>query len=181
MSRIADLIALVPPPIEPRDANGDWEVVENDLGIVLPHDYKEYIQCYGTGTFCSAFWIPSPFNRVRRSSKQALTARQYWLWWVGIYDDWQQSPKDKPYPIYPSKPGLFPWGIYGDIDALSWYTSGNPDQWHVVYFHQGQSFFDLRGLGFLDFLITALYGSVPLPERVIGQGMLELPREFKPD
>src|SRR5262249_10794441 len=113
-SSIQELLSLVPPAPEPKDAKGDWNKVEGDLGLALPEDYKQFITHYGRGTLCNLFWFASPFNCVDPPTRRPVSAREYWTSWAGIYNDWGKTKRDIPFPVYPTIPGLFPWGIYGD-------------------------------------------------------------------
>src|SRR5262245_34542462 len=45
------LIASIPPPQRPSGVSGSWDVVEHDLGLKLPDDYKRFVSTYGTGGF----------------------------------------------------------------------------------------------------------------------------------
>jgi hypothetical protein len=167
---------LVPPPTRPVDAEGDWIACEVELGLQLPLDYKNYISTYGRG-YCSAFDIPSPFTKVRPWKTAPKSPREWWVEWVGIYDDWGKTPRKIPYPVYPDVPGLLPWAIYGDVDVLSWYTRGAPGQWPLVYLGREEGFLEIPRMGFTDFLVAALEGTAPLPASVLAP---DLPRVFTP-
>ena len=175
-----ELLVRVPPPAKPNNASGDWKQVEESLGMVLPDDYKEFINSYGSGTLCSLFSIPSPFNIIRFSTKERISPREYWLSWVEIYQDWEQAGRQIAYPVYPSTPGLFPCGRYGDVDILNWFTVGEASQWHIVFFSREHSLAEIRGFGFATFLLAALKGTVPLPEKVLGKHVMDMPSVFEP-
>ena len=185
-SSMQELLSLVPPPEEPKDAKGDWNKVEGDLGLGLPEDYKQFITHYGRGTLCNLFWFASPFNCVDPTicvgpkAGRPVSAREYWTFWAGIYNDWGKTERNIPFPVYPTTPGLFPWGIYGDTDVLSWYTLGEPQQWEILYLDRQSRFLELKGLGFLGFLLAALKGTVPLPDDAFGKDMLDQPRVYTP-
>lgn len=176
-----ELLSLVATPQAPKDANADWNKVEGDLGLRLPEDYKHFITHYGRGTLCNVLWFASPFNCLDPPTRRAVSAREYWTSWAGIYNDWGRTKREVTRPVYPEIPGLFPFGIYGDTDVLSWYTVGEPQQWEVLYFDRQGRFLEVKGLGFLDFVLAALNGSVPLPDDVFGKDMLDQPRIYTPD
>ena len=48
---LSRLHALVPPPANPFYSSGDWSLVEQELGLRLPDDYKQLIESYGQGMF----------------------------------------------------------------------------------------------------------------------------------
>jgi hypothetical protein len=154
----AELRRLVPPPDEAHNAIGDWAACERELGHPLPDDYKEFISAYGSGILCALFDIPSPFSLTQLGK---VAPREWWVQWAGIYDASGETPTELPYPAYPSIPGLLPWGLYGDVNVLSWYTGGDPSRWHVVYQHREDGFFEVPGMGFAAFLVAALNGTVP--------------------
>ncbi len=177
-SLLQELARLVPPPAEPKHAKGDWKSLEQDMGLVLPGDYEEYIELYGSGTMCAYFAIDSPFSLA---SHYKVTTREGWLKWTGIYHCWGEEPESEvPFPLYPKVPGLLPWGIYGDVDVLGWLTDTDPTCWHIVYMDREKGFFDLPGVGFLAFLLAAIKGEAPLPESVLGKHVLSVPHVFKP-
>jgi hypothetical protein len=45
------LCQLAAPPKDPVCNNGDWRVVETELAIELPADYKQLIDTFGQGVF----------------------------------------------------------------------------------------------------------------------------------
>ena len=46
---LKSIAKLVAPPSLPRGLNRSWKVVEREVGLALPADYKEFIDAYGTG------------------------------------------------------------------------------------------------------------------------------------
>jgi hypothetical protein len=174
---IEELRRLVPPPAAPNGAAGDWAACEQELQLRLPEDYKEFISTYGSGTLCGLFEISSPFSSPLLWK---TNVRDWWMRWAGIYDCWGEVPRVLPYPRYPAVPGLLPWATYGDVDVLSWYTLGEPQQWCVVYDDWEEGFIEVPGLGFAGFLVAALRGTVPLPERIFGKHVLGEPRGYEP-
>jgi hypothetical protein len=174
---VEKLRRLVPPPVGPIGADGDWAACEREMGLRLPEDYKEFISAYGGGTLCRLFEISSPFSSplLWRTG-----VRDWWVRWAEIYDCFGEVPRALPYPRYPAIPGLLPWGTYGTADVLSWYTAGSPDQWRVVYDDREEGFVEVPGLSFAGFLVAALKGTVPLPERVFGKHAMDEPRVYEP-
>jgi hypothetical protein len=61
MRAIDKLIAKYPPPPEvvDRGIEDDWAAVHQRIGSVLPRDYKDFINAYGS-VYIDKFW--SPFN-----------------------------------------------------------------------------------------------------------------------
>jgi hypothetical protein len=178
MPSIADLIRVVPPPKMPLAASGDWSEVEREMGLVFPNDYKEFIANYGAGAFCSYLLIHSPFLFKVPPWTEIVSPKVGWTWWSGIYSDWDPSSPKLKFGVYPEVPGLLPCGLYGDIDVLGWLTDEQPDKWYVVYFSR-QGLFELKGIGFLDFLLGSLEGKIPLPASVFGKEIQKAPRIYK--
>lgn len=175
---IQELLQLVPPPSDAQDAHGDWKRLESDLGLSLPADYKHYIEEYGSGTLCTLFEIGSPFGLESHYKKSVKDA---WHSWAGIYHSWGDvSESELPFPIYPSVPGLLPWGTYGDVDVIGWLTDPDPSLWYIVYKDQYEGFFELRDFGFSKFLVSALKGDSPLPDSVMSKQIVNARRTFVP-
>lgn len=174
---IEELRRMIPPPTVPKGADGDWATCERDLGLHLPEDYKEFISIYGSGVLCHLFAISSPFSSPLLWK---TGVRDWWIRWAGIYDCWGEVERQLPYSRYPAVPGLLPWGTVGDVDILSWHTEGEPHQWYVIYDDQHEGFIEVPGLGFAEFLVTALKGTSPLTESVFGKELLDRPFEYNP-
>jgi hypothetical protein len=47
-SHIRKLMQVLPPPESPKNNQGDWNAVKKYLGTILPSDYKEFTEAYGT-------------------------------------------------------------------------------------------------------------------------------------
>src|SRR5262249_40247229 len=139
---IEDIRALLPTPASPVGLVRPWQEVEQQLGVLLPTDYKQFIDLYGSGVVCGSVTVwnfrdTSLFKKplqdglcgkgsvIRLYERAGLEARCHW-----------------PYPTYPEPGGLLPFATVLDIHNLNWLTTGAPDQWEVVYW-----FFD--GLEFI--------------------------------
>jgi hypothetical protein len=173
---IEELRCLVPPPAHPNGAQGDWKVCEDELGLRLPQDYKDFISLYGSGTLCGLFEISSPFSSPLLWK---TSVREWWARWARIYDCWGECPRDMPYATYPDVPGLLPWATYGTVDVLSWYTAGEPHEWCVVYDDREEGFVEVPDIGLGAFLVAALKGTVPLPEHIFGKDVLDAPHVYE--
>ena len=77
------LLKVLPPPIEPYgiDPGETWAKAEDELGIRLPSDYRQFVDRYGTGCIDGFLWVHSPLasipglNLIRRATRQ-LEARK---------------------------------------------------------------------------------------------------------
>ncbi|MFI1064070.1 SMI1/KNR4 family protein [Streptomyces spororaveus] len=55
---IEHLTRAIPPTDAPRAH--DWTRVEEELGTILPSDYKQLVDLYGGGLFDDAIWVLEP-------------------------------------------------------------------------------------------------------------------------
>lgn len=176
---IGKLLALVPPPARRKNALGDWKEIEREFGLELPQDYKEFIEHYGSGVLCASIRIWSPFEFLKHPKHKG--PRRGWIHLTGIYTDWQGKPVGLPYPVFPEISGLLPWGVYADVDALAWYTKGEPKEWYTILHSLETEFIELKGIGFADFLLAAIEGKLSLPSDLLLQHVAEAPRTFEPE
>ena len=170
---------LLPPPASPRGLDRPWDVVEQQIGLPLPADYKAFIDLYGTGKVSSAdgwadIWNFRDKSLFGRSVSEGLSGpesvAQFYRRRVNT-TDWPC-----PFPIYPEPGGLLPFGSVVDVQHLNWLTTGPPDRWDVVYFHfDGLEFTRLEGDSFSRCLLKMLrqeYSGLARPSS------LEPPFEF---
>lgn len=128
---------VLPPP-EPAIETGSataWASVEEDLGLALPSDYKQFIARYGTGSIDRSLVVFNPFARFEtlRLDRRNLISRQ-----IGPFRlHREEEGMDVPYPLYPEPGGLLPWGRTTRGGFLFWITVGDPDGWTVVVGDEG--------------------------------------------
>lgn len=125
-----ELRMLVPSPEMPvgKGTRGQWDAVEEVLRTRLPQDYKQLVDCYGIGWFANWICVFSPFS----DEFNLITMQQ------SILDRHRQGQRTSPeyappYPAFPEPGGLLPWGQDDNAGVFCWLTSGNPDDWPVVY------------------------------------------------
>jgi hypothetical protein len=127
MSYRDELTRLVPPPTSPAAARGDWGIVERELGLVLPVDYKAVVSTYGSGKFFRFVSVFSPFVANRpwslgyQAQIQADNFRAYTAEGFRV-----------PFPIYPAPGGLVCFGTTENCNCLNWLTAGHPDRWGLA-------------------------------------------------
>lgn len=81
--------------------------------------------------------------------------------------------------IYPENPGLLGFGSYADKDTVAWNTVGSPEEWPIVFHDPETGFHELKGVGFLDFVISVLEESSTLHKSgVIRMGNMKGPHTF---
>ena len=155
---IHQLKSLVPPPIRPFEVGSieQWQAIEQNLGLVLPADYRDFVFTYGTGLFAQLYRVYNPFSTNDWMNLSTSIGRDCG-WIRETKRDW---PNRVPYPIFPESSGLLPWGNDENGNHYYWITSGSPDSWLVVSD-------ELRGEGFreygkcmTDFLCEVLTGKI---------------------
>jgi hypothetical protein len=48
---ISDMTAVIAPPTDGLEPDVDWKAFEHRFGQPLPHDHKDFIDCFGQGSF----------------------------------------------------------------------------------------------------------------------------------
>lgn len=162
---LEELLKIVPPPEEPIEASteAEWARVQSRLGIVLPPDYKRYINQYGSGRIGAFLLVLNPF-----SASHYLNLFQASVDWIGelrqLKSKWGEI--ECPYPLYPQSGGLLPWGYTENGNRLYWRTVGEAENWPIVVNEaRGPQFeeFDHTMHGFLVKLLTGMLQSHLLP------------------
>ena len=125
---VQELIAVLPPPAEPRETQGDWAKVEAEIGTALPADFKDYIARYGTGVVCDFLWPLNPF--AANDNINLLTEIRFQL--ETLRATREKFPKRFTYAIFPEPGGYLPWGRSENGDVMHWKTVGAPDEWTVA-------------------------------------------------
>ena len=124
---LTSLRTIIAPPDLPRESGSPaaWAAVEEELGIALPNDYKEYVHTFGTGKIADFVLPYNPFsdnrflNLLKQVPKQVGTLRQ-------MKEEFGEE--ECPYPLYPDPAGLLPWGCTDNGNILFWLTTGHPDE-----------------------------------------------------
>ncbi len=141
------LVALVPPPAVPVDAEADWPSVEAVLGVSLPADYKELITRYGSGEFCDLVH-PLTADGLLSRGLDALEIER------------ELADEDAPYPLHPEPGGLLPWGTTSNGHLLCWRT----DDWTVVVYAPRDGDYEAYPTSVTGFLHGWLTGALtPFP------------------
>jgi SMI1-KNR4 cell-wall len=172
-----ELLRVLPPPKRPLDQRGDWASVEAALGLRLPSDYKEFISVYGSGRIGTSLVIANPFHWLRHGQ----SVRATWSDWAKFYPDIAEYGEVIPYPVYPQPGGLLPFGEFGDVNILNWLTVGEPDLWPFLYYDRDQGFFEIKGLGAVEFILEAVTQRSPLMIRTNDESAFEPPCDFEAD
>ncbi len=151
---------LLKPPESPIDV--DESVLQGNivqLGVEFPEDFMAYSRVYGSGTisvtaysweiyssFCPKFpKFVNKFFRREDSYRKAMDTDNLDL------------------GLFPEPGGLLPFGHRDDL-YFTWKTEGSPDDWKVVVIWlYEESGYEAFSVGFLDFLLNILNGSMKMP------------------
>jgi SMI1-KNR4 cell-wall len=155
MVTIEDLVALVPPPVSPVDAIGDWAAVEAAIGVRLPTDFKALISRYGAGEFNGLIRPLTPFDPETTLIDWSNTLDN-----EGSFRD--LFPEQCPYPFYPEPGGLLTWATTSDGAIMYWLTDGEPDDWKVVAYDYDGYGYEPQDVGTVAFLYEWLSGTRPV-------------------
>jgi hypothetical protein len=147
---LSHLRQVAPPPTAPVGAGTpqQWTIVEAELGLELPADYKALVDTYRAGKFADFIFVYTPF--ARNPSLNLLDQRELNL---AAYKTMQvEAPNSAPYPAYPEAGGVLPWAHTENGDVLYWLTVGPSDAWPTIAIgsrHATQQRYDLTTTEFL--------------------------------
>jgi len=122
------LTKILPPPIQPVEACGSWSNIEEALGALLPADFKEFIETYGSGTIAQFMSVLNPFSD--RPGLKLLERPQRQLDALRVLQD--EFGEQNPFPLYPAPRGLLPVAITDNGDVVHWRTNGEAVDWPMV-------------------------------------------------
>lgn len=110
------------PPSEPHVIGNDqgWSEFENKLGIILPEDYKRFINIYGTGGIDDFIWILNPFvqeKNINFMNRMMVMSHAY-------LESKNKFPQYYKHKVFPEKGGLLPWAYTDNGDEIYWLTEG---------------------------------------------------------
>jgi hypothetical protein len=153
---IEPLKALVPPPAHPSEVGTlqQWQAVERQLGLVLPTDYREFIFSYGTGLFADFYRIYNPFAVSAYTAFIPSVLRTC----AGAREIKGKFSDRVPFPLFPDRPGLLPWGNDENGNDYFWLTEGDPDTWKVLSDEVRGDGFQEYGCTMTEFLTGILLG-----------------------
>jgi hypothetical protein len=129
---IEELTHVVPPPEHPVETArpGQWEAVQQALGMRLPADLRDFGITYGTGYFDDPgrlrIYVWNPFGTHYR--RQVASAYRHLM---TIYE-LGHRPLDYPEGELPPDPVYLPWGSDIDGNFLCWLRQGEADAWPIV-------------------------------------------------
>ncbi|USA45403.1 SMI1/KNR4 family protein [Acinetobacter sp. C26M] len=157
---IDDLVKEMLPPKEPSEVpnnlnNQLWDTIESKLGLVIPNDYKEFIQIYGSGSIDSFLTIFNPFSEnININLIDQLYVQSE------VYKDLKSYGEEVPYDFFPLKNGILPFGMTDNGDVLFWQVNDLPKEWNVIINEARSSNWDVLKISMTDFLLGILQRKV---------------------
>lgn len=138
------------------DTKEKWDVVESQVGAILPPDYKEFINEYGTVSINNFIWILTPFdedeyvNLIKRGKEISKT----------YIESKMNSPEYFKHDVFPSKGGILPWGYTENGDELYWLADGTSNEWHVIVYESRSSDYYEYSMGMVEFIYRIISGKL---------------------
>jgi hypothetical protein len=154
MSDIARLIQLIEPPT--RSKSFDWKKAEQELGVILPDDYKEVVETYSSGQFEDFLYFLEPDNEhydiVKHDQERAEAYESLWKY------------EQKPVEIEDGKHRLIPWATTDNGEYLFWLVrfgeEMNPHHWSIMINAAKEDDWEYYSMGCVAFFVQALEGKV---------------------
>jgi hypothetical protein len=125
--RAVDEFAMLAKTLGPAQAPAppvDWPLLERQLELALPADYKSFVDTYGAGEYCD-ITIAAPGGPTD-ADLLSLMKREY----LRIRDPGRRSFDGQ---LYPERGGIVPWGSTRGGWLCGWApTTPDPNRWGVV-------------------------------------------------
>ena len=155
-SSIDNIVVLLPPPSVPSENGGKpWSEIEQSIGSVLPADYKNFIETYGSGRINKFIFALNPFSMRRGLNLIDQIPRQLDALRTLITD----FAETCPYALFPEHEGLLPFALTDNGDVIFWMTRGEPDEWSVVVNESRAPSYEEFGGGAISFFIALMTGA----------------------
>lgn len=159
---VARLRESLPPPISGGDAVV-WEEVERTTRLVLPADYREFVESYGGGEIDEYLSVSTP--PVPGSAYGDLLDR--------VDPALSDRDREELGALLPGSagPSLLPFADSASSDVAFWLRDGAPDDWRVAVFRRqaphGMNRWTVFAGGMASFLVAVMTGEVsPFSERL---------------
>jgi hypothetical protein len=150
---VKELCAILSFPDSPVENDGAWQKIEDELGISFPDDYKQFIDIFGTAYIGNFIYVLNPFaeNRNFNFSEQHIMILEAFRE-IGSFFGGEKFP----YPLYPDKGGLLPWGFSINGDHLFWFAQGEPQEWTIAVDESRGASFETYNDSMSSFLVKLL-------------------------
>jgi len=150
---IEELVAVVPPPAKPLESGPPerWIRSEEELGVRLPQDYRDFSTTYGTGRFCGGFI--EVFNPFSEHYVEIIHSQ------IHLLNSIREGGMEVPYEIFPSSAGLLPWGRNENGHMMCWITKGKAEKWPVIL-RRHENVYEMWKMPITTFLAKAFRGDI---------------------
>lgn len=173
--KFSEIKARLPIPNSPRETSKlDWDKIEQDVGVELPHGYKEFVSHYGTGSIGGFLWVFNPISENRSLNTEAIRYFQ------SSYAELKQDfPDDYSRPTFPALGSFLPWAITDNGDTLVWVLDGAPaENWKVGVMASDQVDEEISDFNFVEFVVRLL--DKKIVSSILPQQFLDMEKEFQP-
>ena len=126
---IKQLVALIAPPLNPVDNEGNWRAAEIIVGIEFPPDFRDLIARYGSGAFFNGYL--TIYNPLTVGGLACIKQAE------NFHRSYRTGLFPLPLPVHPDRPGLLAWGGDKNGNDYCWLTKGKPEKWPVVFLAHG--------------------------------------------
>jgi SUKH superfamily protein len=150
---IEQLLAVLTPPRNLFENTGaPWPIIEEEVGLRLPDDYKSFIMTYGSGRISRFLWVLNPFSANRNINLMSQVEKRLQSLRTLNRDFGERCP----YSLFPVKGGLLPCAITDNGDVVYWITDGQPSYWRIVVNEARGPRYELFEDGLVSFLVRLL-------------------------
>jgi SMI1-KNR4 cell-wall len=151
---VAELMAVVPPPTQPRDVGdlGAWSAAEARIAVRLPTSYRDFVFRYGTGVFND----PGRLCIFPRNPLAPGFDAHFRDDCDFVREMKELAERDEfPYGAFPPAPGLILWADDDNGCMFFWLTEGDPDRWPILVTPPRCYFWERFELSITSFLAQA--------------------------
>jgi hypothetical protein len=160
---------MVPPPAEIFEV-GDrdsFAKVEAELGLMLPEDYKQVVQTYGSGQWQGFWYILNPFTQNEFLNFVCQSKMLRPKNWSTLDSERERRESTKgiypyPNPIYPEPGGIIPWALTDNGGRFFWLTKTRPEDWPTIYYPDRSPDFIKYPVSCAELLFKAVAGILPI-------------------
>lgn len=149
---LRELKAILRPTAQPIERPTDQQLLEAEanLGLLLPNDYRQFIQHYGTGSIEGFLRILNPSSKYANANLVAAARDDNFDGYRPMRSEW---PEEYQFARYPEPGGLLPWSHSIDGDILYWLTQGDCDTWPIIVWSRGDRLFHSFNTSMVDFIL----------------------------
>ncbi len=159
---IDKLINYLPVPLNPNiPAEEDWEIVEKELGLQFPQDFKDMINIYSSGEIGDQLRFVSP--KISSTGKRRLLEKilMYSKQDREFIEKFPDNHPEIPFDIYPNTPGLITVCSDSVGNRFCYLTDKTPENWKLVYlFNKSEDYFIYNG-SLTDYFVEIYEDTLP--------------------